>query len=497
MASEINTQYNKSKQEVSAMIKQGFISQSFLSSPPSRSPMSSSPGYFSPTRPGSGRANPTLFEMMSEEQAVRQPLENRMKVQERVSRVLAEAPFGDYGGIGDVKLTISGADGVSVSMDVHRRVLVDRSRFFAEKLQSSESLAHSVEICDCDDVEVYVETVVLMYVDDLKRRLMREQVSRVLGLLKVSSALMFDAGVISCLEYLEAVPWSEEEEEKLISHLIELQLDSSISEVLQRVSADPSIYSRTDDIITKLLENILEAKDEKSRRHMKILLSKLLKEDNSKFNHIDISQETLYNISHKCISSLTETLSEATCIDETNGDRGFLMAEIAREADNTQWVVDILIDRKIGDEFVRLWANQKELVALHSKVPIIYRHEISRITAQICVAIGRGRILVPKEIRCLLLSTWLDALYDDFGWMRRSCRSIDKKLIEDGLGQTILTLPLAQQQAILMNWFDRFLDKGDDCPNIQRAFEVWWRRAFVRQYADESHMQIMVCDYPN
>ncbi|GAB2227070.1 hypothetical protein Drorol1_Dr00008874 [Drosera rotundifolia] len=34
------------------------------------------------------------------------------------------------------------------------------------------AVAQSMEICDCDDVEVYVEVVILMYSDDLKRSLM-------------------------------------------------------------------------------------------------------------------------------------------------------------------------------------------------------------------------------------------------------------------------------------------------------------------------------------
>ena len=68
---------------------------------------------------------------------------------------------------------------------------------------------------------------------------------------------------------------------------------------------------------------------------------------------------------------------------------------------------------------------------------------------------------MPKEIRFSLLSTWLEALYEDFGWMRRASRAVDRKLIEDGLSQTILTLPLLQQQSVLLNWFDRFLSKGE------------------------------------
>ena len=312
---------------------------------------------------------------------------------------------------------------------------------------------------------------------------------------------MFDMGIASCLEYLEAVPWSYDEEEKVISTINQFHLDEMASEILLRVSSEPSTSARADDILLQLLNGVLQAKDDKARREMKALISRLLREDApNNINRLDISKDTLYHLCHRCISSLVLCLSEATSTDETHRDRGVLMSEIAREADNIQWIVEILVDKKMADEFVKLWADQKELAILHSKIPTMYRHEISRITAQLCVAIGRGHALVPKDTRFSLLSTWLEALYEDFGWMRRASRSVDKKLVEDGLGQTILTLPLPQQQAILLNWFDRFLNKGDDCPNVQRAFEVWWRRAFVRDCLpeqDNSQLQITVCDYPS
>ncbi|KAJ1384042.1 hypothetical protein SESBI_42889 [Sesbania bispinosa] len=426
--------------------------------------------------------------------------DRRRKMQDRVSKLLEEAPFLCGGG-GDVRLTVVARDGFKVSMEVQKCVLADKSRFFAEKLRCDSGLSHTVEISDCDDVEVYVEAVVLMHCEDLKRRLrlMGEGVSKVLSLLKVSAAIMFDLGVVSCLEYLEAIPWTEDEQEEVISQLGHLQLDDSATEVLLRVSSDPSTAVRADDIFMNLMSGVLQAKDEKARREMKGLLSRLLKENASNdSSRLDVSKDTLYHLCHRCISSLVLCLSEATSSEE-RPDRGVLMSEITREADNIQWIVDILIGKKMGDEFVKIWAEQKELATLHSKVPIIYRHEISRITAQLCIGIGRGHILVPKEIRFSLLSTWLEALYEDFGWMRRASRAVDKKLVEDGLSQTILTLPLLQQQAVLLNWFDRFLNKGDDCPNIQKAFEIWWRRAFIRQYSaepDNSQLQITLLDYP-
>ncbi|KAL3653099.1 hypothetical protein CASFOL_002780 [Castilleja foliolosa] len=491
------------QQFVSAMIKQGFIPDPFLSPSLLNSP-SPPPSFRALTSPNQ---SPTLFQMMTTEQA-REPKpspEAHRKLQESVSVVLSKAPFrnSDQWGTGDVRLTMAAraeaeAEEFRVSMDVHRRVLVAKSRFFAEKLRRSGT--HSVEILDCDDVVAYLEAVVLMYCDELKTKLLGMEVPKILTLLEISSAIMFDDGLRACLEYLEAIPWSEEEEESVVYHLNQLQLNGSkTGTVLQRVIADPSTSSRADEIFLKLSLGVLQAKDDKSRREMKSLIIRLLKEDqdsnNSFQNNLDISRDTLYQLCHRCLSSLVLCLSGATCLDESRQqDRGALMTEIAREADNMQWIVGILIDRKMGDEFVQLWADQTELADLHSKIPVMYRHEISKITAQVCVYIGKGLVLVPKETRFALLATWLEALYDDFGWMRRGGRSVDRKVIEDGLSQTILTLPLSQQQSILLKWFDRFVNRGDDCPNIQRAFEIWWRRAFVRGYVAESQLQITVCD---
>lgn len=180
----------KSRQ-VSTMIKQGFISDPTITFSPSRQlsrvALSPPPSSASPSK------SPTLFEMMSEEQnrESRHSDAARRKLQDQVARVLADAPFRDpaWGEFGDVKLTVVSRDEFKVSMDVHRRILVEQSRFFAEKLKRDGAVSHSVEICDCDDVEIYVETVVLMYCEDLMKRLMGEEVSKVLGLLKVSDSI--------------------------------------------------------------------------------------------------------------------------------------------------------------------------------------------------------------------------------------------------------------------------------------------------------------------
>ncbi|KAH0643243.1 hypothetical protein KY290_034838 [Solanum tuberosum] len=472
------------------------------------------------------RSSPTLFEMMANEPecitrstintpisngcsnqkpASFVPLDKQALMQQRLLDLLAcRSPGNQFNdsSSSDVKLTLSSKDGLSVAMNVHRQILVVHSRFFAVKLsekwvkQQRNSGPYIVEIADCDDIEVYIETLRLMYCKDLRRRLMKEDVSKVLGILKVSAAIGFDAGVLSCLEYLEAAPWAEDEEEKVASLLSELRLEGvGAGEVLRRVSLDVTSGTESgngnEEVLLKLLHVVLEGKDEKARREMKGLVSKMLHENSS---HNDLRKESLYSACNACLQLLRHHFLRAADADMMD------VGQIARQADNLHWILDILIDRQIAEDFLRTWASQSELSEAHSKVPALYRYEVSRVTARLFVGIGKGQLLASKDARCSLLQTWLVPFYEDFGWMRRASRGLDRHLIEDGLSNTILTLPMALQQDILMSWFDRFLNSGDDCPNIQRGFEIWWRRSFWRRNGEPERprqMRVMTATIEN
>ncbi|KAF3564889.1 hypothetical protein DY000_02012509 [Brassica cretica] len=469
-------------------------------------PMSSPPPP--PAMLDKSRASPTLFEMMSSEAGSPVQIQNlalpsssrttnanrshlvisaqdkQALAMQRISNLLmTRSPGNQFNdpASSDVKLTLSSKDGISITMCVHRQILVAHSRFFAVKLSdrwSKQQMAPSsspyiVEISDCDDVEVYIETLMLMYCRDLRKKMMRHDVSRVLGILKVSAAIGFDAGVLSCLEYLEAAPWSEDEECRIASLLSELHLENvGATEVLRRVSIEASQNNGSnDEVLLNLLHIVLEGKDEKARRDMKTLVSKMLRE-NSSGN--DLRKESLYLACDGCLHKLKRQFLQAAESDLENVD------QIARQADNLHWILDILIDRQIAEDFLVMWSSLSELSDVHGKVPVVHRFEISRVTARIFVGIGKGQILTPKEVRCLLLRNWLTPFYDDFAWMKRASKGLDRYLVEDGLSNTILTLPLAWQQEFFLAWFDRFLN-SNDCPNIQRGFEVWWRRAFWRR----------------
>ncbi|KMZ72970.1 hypothetical protein ZOSMA_156G00180 [Zostera marina] len=82
----------------------------------------------------------------------------------------------------------------------------------------------------------------------------------------------------------------------------------------------------------------------------------------------------LYISFETCLSLLGRYMTSAansTLIEVT---------QIARQADNLHWILDILINRQIADEFLSTWSAQTQLSVIHTKVPSIDMYEISRIT---------------------------------------------------------------------------------------------------------------------
>ncbi|KHN36167.1 BTB/POZ domain-containing protein [Glycine soja] len=392
--------------------------------------------------------------------------------------------FGEPGTC-DMKLLLLGKQGFCVKLSVHRDVLIEKSSFFADKLSEQSGLS-CLQVDDCEDVEIYVETVGLMYCKEMKQRLMKQSVSRILRILKVTEFLGFSSCIQSCLEYLEAVPWNgEEEEEKVISTILRLQGEGiGVNPVLKRVS--PDFSNSPKDTLSHIVELVLKSNEERGRREMKSIVLKLLRENNSlpsSSGSADLCNDMINKSCRNCMDSLL-CLFNQVAEPSFSDNKEPVVKHIALEADNLSWLLEILVDKQAAEDFALMWANQQELAALHGKLPIAFRYHVSCISGRLYVGIGRGEVLPSKNTRQFLLQTWLQPLINDYNWLQHGCRSFDRKLVEEGIGRTILTLPLEDQQSILLSWVGSFLKTGDGCPNLQRAFEVWWRRTFIRPYVE-------------
>lgn len=124
------------------------------------------------------------------------PVLNASSMNEKASRPRPEnvprkvtIEFGEPG-TSDLKVILLGKQGLAVKLSVHRSVLVEHSTFFASRISEQQLVFPCLEIDNCEDVEIFVETIGLMYCRELRQRLIKQSVSRVLRILKVINRTM-------------------------------------------------------------------------------------------------------------------------------------------------------------------------------------------------------------------------------------------------------------------------------------------------------------------
>ena len=126
---------------------------------------------------------------------------------------------------------------------------------------------------------------------------------------------MFTKGVLSCLQYLEAVPWTEEEEEKLRSLFTRFKFDEATTrDILGRLYLHDSVDSSSQpNVARQLVWSITTCVDNNARNELKTLVKGLLcKSSVYEKNHLDLSKEDLYSVCHSCLDTLISLFEEAS-----------------------------------------------------------------------------------------------------------------------------------------------------------------------------------------
>ena len=302
---------------------------------------------------------------------------------------------------------------------------------------------------------------------------------------------MFTKGVLSCLKYLEAVPWSEEEEEKLRSLFARFKFDDATTkDILARLYPLDSGGDAQGNLARQLVWSITSCVDMNARNELKSLVKGLLCKSSvyEKDDSSDLNKEDIYTACRSCLDSLVTLFEEATNCCERWAKKEMdkpLIERISRQVDNINWLLDILVDRQIADEFVQMWGSQGELLRMHENTSPMVRYELSRVSAILFIAVGTRKMHCRSEARLGLMQAWFRPMLMDFGWLQRCKKGLDMKALEEAMGQALLTLPLKNQYTLFMEWFRCFSKHGTECPNLSKAFQIWWRRSFLR--GSETH----------
>ncbi|XP_066354039.1 BTB/POZ domain-containing protein At2g13690-like [Miscanthus floridulus] len=345
------------------------------------------------------------------------------------------------------------------------------------------------------EVDAFREAVDMMLEDEdeaaAMRRLARGGVARAIDVLEVALSLMFDRGVNNCLTYLDAVPWNESEEETIKKLMYQhSSYKAAFSDLLARLQ--PERPASSAELVVELADSITKGTNNNARKELRNLVNGILSKSSVYIKgDKELDSRCIYCICHSCLNSLVglfEESSELAHADQTSLSsvgKGPL-SRIYKLVEDINWLLQILIDRQMGEEFVDVWANQKTLSSMHERVSPMVRHELSRISATVFIAMGSGKLHCTGDRRFGVFQAWFRPMLVDFGWLRRYPKGLNMTALEEGIGQALLTLTLKQQQALFLEWFEAFSGQGRECPDLIRAFQVWWRRSFVRSLGSTS-----------
>ncbi|KAJ3683483.1 hypothetical protein LUZ60_013710 [Juncus effusus] len=386
--------------------------------------------------------------------------------------------FVSENGCGDLRFEIRGKDGGNkrgfVVELADREVLCENSEFFRGLIENE------MRVAEVDDVDLFREVIELMALSerDFMRALVKNGVSRAVDLLEVSSNIKYEKGIQSCLRYIEATPWSESEEEKLKTLFSKLKFKDPISQdILSRLTLETQYASSSaGDVAMQLIQQITNSTNNNARKDMQSFVNSLLcKSSVYQKDPTSLNRNDLYQICHSCLNSLKDLFEE-----KSSKDTKPLIERVSYQIDNLTWLFEILVNNNISEEFVELWGNQEELVKLHETASPMVRYELSRLSAFVFIALGKGRLQCKGDVRLQVFNSWFGPILSDFGWLKRCPKGLDVRMLEETVGKALLTLSLVEQQRLFQGWFRDFSMRGTECPNLSRSFQVWWRRSFVR-----------------
>lgn len=194
---------------------------------------------------------------------------------------------------------------------------------------------------------------------------------------------------LSYLKYLEAVPWTEDEEERLRRVLALYNLDDAATEeILARFNSNETENTQ-ENLSKQLVWSITSCSDTNPRNELISLVKGILcKSSVYEKEQPEINKEDIYKAGKYCVYSLVKLFEEG----RSSKSGRPLIEGISREVENIIWLLEIMIDWEIAEEFVEIWGKQRKLVEMHEEASPMVRYELSIVTGLMFTAIGKGRV---------------------------------------------------------------------------------------------------------
>ncbi|KAK8444283.1 hypothetical protein SEVIR_9G110400v4 [Setaria viridis] len=245
-----------------------------------------------------------------------------------------------------------------------------------------------------------------------------------LDLLPVALQLLFDACVEACIRFLEAVPWSEDEEARVIDLAPLLPADEA-ADLLARVSPPPvatgptsaageAARSPSEAMLHGLIHSAIHGHPVHAAT--KAFVAMLLKDYPSR--------DCVHKVLDEAFQSRLETVKElmgkyaspdfrvAVDSDEREAIQRLNLHSAVLNVKHLYWLIERMVDLRVADNAVTLWSDQVALATDLQKLlsdadmwrnmtpglPVL----VTRCTLRLANSVVTGETLVPRQVSLLI-----------------------------------------------------------------------------------------------
>ncbi|KHN25372.1 BTB/POZ domain-containing protein [Glycine soja] len=309
-----------------------------------------------------------------------------------------------------------------------------------------------------------------------------DRVSTALDLLLVALELLFEECVRWCVDFLEAVPWTEEEEKRVV-RLIPFLSEKESKELVARVW--PSGEDSCEAMLQGLISSAMNSYG--NTAFVKAFVGKILRDLSSR----ETAKRVLEKAFRKSLKTVKESLEDYSSPvfrgdqNETEAIQRLNLHKASTNGKHLLWLVERMIELRVADVAVREWSEQAGFTAdlqrafgddawrnIVPGLPAV----ILRCTCRLANAVSAGTILASRQVRRKLVQDWLPVLLVCKDNVSPSNKSLHLELEQTFL-RIISTLPMSDAQELLQRCLSFSTRNVEDCPHLVTAFNTWFRRA--------------------
>lgn len=395
----------------------------------------------------------------------------------------------------DVILRLQSPEDETLTLHVHAHVLRRSSEFFDARLSERWDLEDSrplqLVLPECRNIDSYKRCIELMYSPDKVKHSFFASVLDALEILEVAAELLFHECVSACMCFLEAVPWTSEDEIAIrtSSSTLHLQVTSDLAARLCTFGSIPGCkpIEIMKDVLGDLLSIVSNGISPKARD-----ITKRVLQTNAEFPAFAaVNEMALLKELHNNLDLLKVHLRKFANSLSWNAH----LVNIASSA--LCWVIHELFVLNIADVAVKTFAEEKELAQVMISRP--YRNPFTDTLFSILVlmlqALQSGEVIISRSVRLSLVKTWLPAVAelvndsDDVVKLKESHYDLEK-----GLCTIIGTLPLVDQLEIFQTWIGTCLKGRKGWPDLSAAFDFWCDKLRQAQQQEGKEGDFLVDD---